>query len=201
MAELRSIERNSCILDASSAGPEHVDDQYQHCLKLYRLLSEVKSETESVIKTGRKLCEDPNTKNPKALHQRIDALKFLYNALGEHVTKSKMTLEEIRKLNATLRDSLNKVRQFLDERENTAPQSDKINVSVAEAEEALIKANQLFDEYKQKCDAIYLEELKSEVDGCNKRLLGILGSDVEKVLKEMRSTLQNLENLSPETLK
>ncbi|XP_063701711.1 dystrophin, isoforms A/C/F/G/H isoform X5 [Culicoides brevitarsis] len=201
MAELRSIERNSCILDATSAGPEHVDDQYQHCLKLYRLLSEVKSETESVIKTGRKLCEDPNTKNPKMLHQRIDALKFLYNALGEHVTKSKLALEEIRKLNATLRESLNKVRLFLDERENTAPQSDKNNVSVQEAEESLIKANQLFEEYKQKCDGIYLEELKSEVDGCNKRLLGVLGSDVEKVLKEMRSTLQNLENLSPETLK
>uniref|UniRef100_A0A336L0H9 CSON001198 protein n=1 Tax=Culicoides sonorensis TaxID=179676 RepID=A0A336L0H9_CULSO len=201
MAELRGIERNSCILDASSAGPEHVDDQYQHCLRLYRLLSEVKSETESVIKTGRKICEDPSTKNPKGLHQRIDALKFLYNALGEHVTKSKIALEEIKKLNTTLRECLQRVKQFLDERENTAPQSDKVSVTVTEAEEALIKANQLFDEYKQKCDPIYLEELKSEIDGCNKRLLGILGSDVEKVLKEMRSTLQNLENLSPETLK
>lgn len=32
MGELRNVERNSCILDVSSAGPTSVEDQLQHCL-------------------------------------------------------------------------------------------------------------------------------------------------------------------------
>lgn len=35
MGELRNVERNSCILDVSSAGPATVDDQFQHCLVRY----------------------------------------------------------------------------------------------------------------------------------------------------------------------
>lgn len=206
MAELRNIQRTACILDPASAGPQHIDDQYQHCLKLYRLLSEVKSETEFVIKSGRKLCEEKDTRNPKKLTQQIDALKHLYNSLGEQVTQAKIALEDIRRLNGLLRDSMHKVRNFLDEREVSAspvPQSDKQTkqVSVSEAEEALIKVNELYEQYRKKCDPIYLEELKEEVEACNRRLWTILSTDVEKVLREMRETLQNLENLSPDTLK
>lgn len=207
MAELRSIQRNACILDPSSAGPQHVDDQYQHCLKLYRLLSEVKSETEFVIKSGRKLCEDQDTRNPKKLTQQIDALKHLYNTLGEQVTQSKIALEDIRRLNGVLRDSMNNVRGFLDEREvsstSSTPQLEKTTeqVSVSEAEDALIKVNEYYEQYRKKVDPIYLEELRDDVEGCNRRLWTILSTDVEKILREMRETLQNLENLSPDTLK
>lgn len=201
MGELKNIERYACVVDPASAGPQHVEDQYTRCLRLYRQLSEVKSETEHIIKSGRKLCEEKDTRDPKQLNQRIDVLKFLYNSLGEHVTQSKAALEDLRKLNAVLRENLNKVVQFLDERENSAPQKDKVHVTVSDAEEALIKANQMFEEYQKKCDVIYLEELKDEVEACNRRLWSVLSLDVEKVLREMRCTLQNLENLSPETLK
>lgn len=37
MAELRVVERNSCILDVTSAGPATVDDQLEHCLVSLRL--------------------------------------------------------------------------------------------------------------------------------------------------------------------
>lgn len=201
MGELKNIERYACVLDPASAGPQHVEDQYQRCLRLYRQLSEVKSETEHIIKSGRKLCDEKDTRNPKQLNQRIDAIKYLYNSLGEHVTQSKVALEDLRKLNVSLRDNLNRVVQFLDERENSAPQKDEIHVTVSEAEEALIKSNELFEEYRKKCDPMYLEELKDEVESCNRRLWSVLSLDVEKVLREMRSTLQNLENLSPDTLK
>lgn len=201
MGELKNIERHACVLDPASAGPQHVEDQYQRCLRLYRQLSEVKSETEHIIKSGRKLCEEKDTRNPKQLNQRIDAIKHLYNSLGEHVTQSKAALEDLRRLNVALRENLNRVSQFLDERENSAPQKDKVHVTVSEAEEALIKSNELFEDYRKKCDPIYLEELKDEVELCNRRLWSVLSLDVEKVLREMRSTLQNLENLSPDTLK
>lgn len=32
LGELRGVERSSCILDVTSAGPSNVQDQYQHCL-------------------------------------------------------------------------------------------------------------------------------------------------------------------------
>lgn len=35
MGELRNVERSSCVLDISSAGPLNVEDQLQHCLVCY----------------------------------------------------------------------------------------------------------------------------------------------------------------------
>lgn len=94
LVELRSIEKSSYVLDntASSVGEMH--ELYQRCVRLYRSLSEVKSEIESVIKTGRKICEINVTKNKKTMSNSIDVLKHLFNTLGERVTRSKKTLEE-----------------------------------------------------------------------------------------------------------
>lgn len=35
MGELRNVERSSCVLDISSAGPLNVEDQLQHCMVCY----------------------------------------------------------------------------------------------------------------------------------------------------------------------
>lgn len=83
IADLRNVERSCCVLDIASAGSQNVHDQYQHCLKLYRTLSEIKPEIESIIKSGRQICNDSNTKDSKKLGTRIDTLKHLYNSLGE----------------------------------------------------------------------------------------------------------------------
>lgn len=53
--------------------------------KLYKVLSEVKGEVETVIKTGRQIVQKQQTVQPKELDDRVTALKLLYNQLGSQV--------------------------------------------------------------------------------------------------------------------
>lgn len=49
------------------------------------MLSEVKLEVETVIKTGRQIVQKQQTENPKAMDEQLTALKLLYNDLGAQV--------------------------------------------------------------------------------------------------------------------
>lgn len=53
--------------------------------KLYKILSEVKLEVETVIKTGRQIVQKQQTENPKGMDEQLTALKLLYNELGAQV--------------------------------------------------------------------------------------------------------------------
>lgn len=53
--------------------------------KLYKVLSEVKGEVETVIKTGRQIVQRQQTEQPKEMDDRVTALKLLYNQLGAQV--------------------------------------------------------------------------------------------------------------------
>lgn len=53
--------------------------------KLYKTLSEVKLEVETVIKTGRQIVQKQQTDNPKLMDEQLTALKLLYNDLGAQV--------------------------------------------------------------------------------------------------------------------
>lgn len=55
--------------------------------KLYKALSEVKGEVETVIKTGRQVVQRQQTEQPQELDQRVTALKLLYNQLGAQVSR------------------------------------------------------------------------------------------------------------------
>lgn len=54
--------------------------------KLYKVLSEVKTEVETVIKTGRQIVQKQQTEQPKELDDRVTALKLLFNQLGAQVS-------------------------------------------------------------------------------------------------------------------
>lgn len=58
---------------------------FSYFKKLYKLLSEVKLEVETVIKTGRQIVQKQQTENPKAMDEQLTALKLLYNDLGAQV--------------------------------------------------------------------------------------------------------------------
>ncbi|KAI8437244.1 hypothetical protein MSG28_011630 [Choristoneura fumiferana] len=60
--------------------------------KLYRALSEIKAEVETVIKQGRRAAEEGGA-GAEGLSARVDALKELYNRLGACVTAGKARLE------------------------------------------------------------------------------------------------------------
>ncbi|XP_005734528.1 dystrophin isoform X2 [Pundamilia nyererei] len=102
------------ILDVKDVEPEKIQSHLAGCLKLYKLLSEVKLEVETVIKTGRQIVQKQQTENPKAMDEQLTALKLLYNELGAQVTEGKQDLEKalslsqkFQKESAVLQDWLN----------------------------------------------------------------------------------------------
>lgn len=162
---------------------------------MYRTLSEIKPEIETVIKTGRKICEDKSTKNPKKLSQSIDALKHLYNALGEHVTQSKNILEKLLKLANGIDDNVNGIEKWLNDQ-------NKDLKSVGEVEKLFEQCNRMYDEYKQSCEEIYLEEIREKIDELENRFsVHSNKGTLMKKLNEMKSTLQNLDSISLDSLR
>ncbi|KAF7230569.1 transcript variant X2 [Nothobranchius furzeri] len=82
------------VLDVKDVEPEKIQPHLSGCMKLYKLLSEVKLEVETVIKTGRQIVQKQQTENPKAMDEQLTALKLLYNELGAQVTEGKQDLEK-----------------------------------------------------------------------------------------------------------
>lgn len=209
LGELRTVERSSCILDVASAGPSNVQDQYKHCLKMYRTLSECKGEIENVIKTGRKVCEEKATKNPKKLTLSIDALKHLYNSLGEHVTQSKINLEKLIRLTNALQLNISTIEKWLDhlldaaelDEQRISDIDDTLLLTNEQICAMIVKCNETYGEYSEICEPVYLEELRNKLDSLSERVSYIMNDDQGKHLLEIKSTLQNLDNISLDTLR
>lgn len=53
--------------------------------KFYKTMSEIKSDVEYVIKTGRQIVEKKQVDFPNRLNSQIDAIKLQYNKLGSQV--------------------------------------------------------------------------------------------------------------------
>ncbi|XP_065355051.1 dystrophin, isoforms A/C/F/G/H isoform X7 [Calliphora vicina] len=200
VAELRNVERSTLVLDVATAGPSTVQVQYQKCLQIYRTLSEIKPEIESTIKTGRKVCEDKYTKSPKQLSQRIDALKHLYNALGENVTQSKIFLEGLIKLAQQL-DECFEVAEELSRRFEGHQEIRNRNSIFLEFESILQKCEDIYEEYAKSCDQVCMEDTRQKIDDLKVTYLKLTSADVIKRLTEMKTTLQNLDNISLDTLR
>lgn len=201
LGELRNVERNSCILDVASAGPSNVHDQFKHCLKMYRTLSEVKSEIENVIKTGRKVCDEKTTKNPKKLSLSIDALKHLYNALGEHVTQSKNNLEKLLRILNALNGHISSVENWISTRTDCEKSGGKMIqndalMSNEKVESVLNVCDELYREYTSICDPSYAEELQVKLDSLTLAVSKINAIDNGKRLIELQTMLQNMDNIS-----
>ncbi|XP_063161281.1 dystrophin isoform X1 [Candoia aspera] len=96
-----------------SVEQEAMQSQLDDCMKLYKTLSEVKSEVETVIKTGRQIVQKQQTENPKELDERLTALKLQYNDLGAKVTEKKQELEKCLKLSRKLRKEMNALTEWL----------------------------------------------------------------------------------------
>uniref|UniRef100_A0A674C557 Dystrophin n=1 Tax=Salmo trutta TaxID=8032 RepID=A0A674C557_SALTR len=101
------------VLDIRSVEQDVVQSQLEQCMKLYKGLSEVKLEVETVIKTGRQIVQRQQTEKPKELDDRLTALKLLYNQLGAQVTEGKQELEKSLKLSRKLRKELNSLTEWL----------------------------------------------------------------------------------------
>ncbi|XP_069568938.1 dystrophin isoform X2 [Brachyistius frenatus] len=110
---LAAVKTQVAVLDFRSVEQDVVQSQLEQCMKLYKALSEVKGEVETVIKTGRQVVQRQQTETPKELDDRVTALKLLYNQLGGQVTESKLELEKSLKLSRKLRKELNGLTEWL----------------------------------------------------------------------------------------
>ncbi|XP_032413102.1 dystrophin-like [Xiphophorus hellerii] len=110
---LAGVKSQVGLLDIRSVEQDVVQSQLDQCMKLYKTLSEVKGEVETVIKTGRQIVQRQQTEQPKELDDRVTTLKLLYNQLGSQVTESKLELEKSLKLSRKLRKELNGLTEWL----------------------------------------------------------------------------------------
>ncbi|XP_035983754.1 dystrophin isoform X17 [Fundulus heteroclitus] len=110
---LAAVKGQVGLLGIRSVEQDVVQSQLEQCMKLYKTLSEVKGEVETVIKTGRQIVQRQQTEQPKELDDRVTALKLLYNQLGSQVTESKLELEKSLKLSRKLRKELNGLTEWL----------------------------------------------------------------------------------------
>ncbi|XP_071996962.1 utrophin isoform X3 [Engystomops pustulosus] len=91
------------VLNVKDTDPDVIQKHLDGCMKLYKTLSEVKLEVETVIKTGRQIVQKQQTDNPKVMDEQLTALKLLYNDLGAQVTEGKQDLERANLLSVKLK--------------------------------------------------------------------------------------------------
>lgn len=179
--------------------------------KLYRTLSEIKSEVEAIIKTGRKMVEEQAVSEPEDFSGQIDSLKELYNKLGAQVTDSKGRLEGALLTARELQSDLLALGAWLDALGRVGPQTLELEMSRMEAVRDKLNAN--YADYANGCDPVYLEDVKRQVDAINARWdhlkkHGLVkhsrGNDadaLQKYLNEIENELECPETMSAPKLK
>lgn len=178
--------------------------------RFYRTLSELKSEIESVIKTGRKMVEEKRVQDPPAFSKKIDMLKELYNKLGAQITEAKHMLENALIISREIQNDLSSLNKWLDSLVGEdGKKTWELEMSKMEGIKAKLNSNYL--EFSKNCEAIYLEPLKESIDQTNERweLLKKYGvpeaetkidEGVAQFLKNLDEQIKNIHTLSPEKL-
>lgn len=178
--------------------------------RFYRTLSELKSEVESVIKTGRKMVEEKQVQDPPAFSKKIDMLKELYNKLGAQITEAKHMLENALIISREIQTDLLSLNKWLDSL--VGDEGKKTwELEMPKMETIKDKLNSNYVEFSKNCEAIYLEPLKEAIDQTNERweLLkkygvpeteGKIDESVVQLLKDLDDQIKNMHTFSPEKL-
>uniref|UniRef100_A0A087YNX0 Utrophin n=1 Tax=Poecilia formosa TaxID=48698 RepID=A0A087YNX0_POEFO len=167
------------ILDAKDVEPEIIQSHLSGCMKLYKLLSEVKLEVETVIKTGRQIVQKQQTENPKAMDEQLTALKLLYNDLGAQVTEGKQDLEKALSLSQKFQKESTALQEWLSTNEAQLQQKNSCGDMPADIEDEIRWANGLLKESElRKVELSNLTEigagLQTLVEGSEAQLEGKL---------------------------
>ena len=92
---LEQVAKCVHLIELNSYEPEIIQGYMEQCMKLYKMLSDIKGEVEYVIKTGRVLVEKGQVDYPDHVSKQIDRLKIAYNEFGSQVTEGKTDLEKV----------------------------------------------------------------------------------------------------------
>ncbi|XP_063246393.1 utrophin isoform X2 [Prinia subflava] len=125
---LDGVKAELHVLDVKDTDPDVIQAHLEKCMRLYKTLSEVKLEVETVIKTGRQIVQKQQTDNPKGMDEQLTALKFLYNDLGAQVTEGKQDLERATQLARKMRKESASLSEWL-----AATEADLVQKSTAES--------------------------------------------------------------------
>ncbi|KAM3602596.1 uncharacterized protein V6R79_007126 [Siganus canaliculatus] len=163
------------VLDIDDVEPEKIQTHLSGCMKLYKLLSEVKLEVETVIKTGRQIVQKQQTENPKAMDDQLTALKLLYNDLGAQVTEGKQDLEKALSLSQKFQKESLALQEWLDSSEAQLQQKNSCGDMPADIDAEIAWANGLLkDTERRKAELASLMEtsagLQTLVDGSEAQL-------------------------------
>ncbi|XP_077408097.1 utrophin isoform X3 [Vanacampus margaritifer] len=138
------------ILDVRDLEPEKIQSHLNGCMKLYKLLSEVKLEVETVIKTGRQIVQKQQTENPKAMDEQLTALKLLYNDLGAQVTEGKQDLEKALSLSQKFHNESAALQEWLTTSEAALQQKNNSGDMPADIDAEIGWANGLLKESERR---------------------------------------------------
>ncbi|TDH00467.1 hypothetical protein EPR50_G00188590 [Perca flavescens] len=138
------------ILDIRDLDPEKIQSHLGGCMKLYKLLSEVKLEVETVIKTGRQIVQKQQTENPKAMDEQLTALKLLYNDLGAQVTEGKQDLEKAMSLSQKFQKESAALEEWLTTNEAQLQQKNSCGDMPADIDAEIAWANGLLKESERR---------------------------------------------------
>ncbi|KAG6458770.1 hypothetical protein O3G_MSEX011047, partial [Manduca sexta] len=166
---LQRVQRECArALPLAGADPDSVRAQLRTCLKFYRTLSEIKSEVESIIKTGRKMVEEKSVPEPAEFSKKIDTLKELYNKLGAQITESKTKLENALLTAREIQNDVHALTAWLDGLgARVGKQALELEMSRMEAVKDKLAAN--YDEFAKHCDPPRLSGLRDQIDAINRR--------------------------------
>ncbi|XP_058163574.1 utrophin isoform X2 [Dasypus novemcinctus] len=110
---LDGVKAELHVLAVRDADPEVIQMHLDQCMKLYKTLSEVKLEVETVIKTGRHIVQKQQTDNPQGMDEQLTSLKVLYNDLGAQVTEGKQDLERASQLSRRVKKEATSLSEWL----------------------------------------------------------------------------------------
>uniref|UniRef100_A0A8C1QGG0 Utrophin n=1 Tax=Cyprinus carpio TaxID=7962 RepID=A0A8C1QGG0_CYPCA len=187
------------ILDLKDTQPEEIQTHLNGCMKLYKILSEVKLEVETVIKTGRQIVQKQQTENPKGMDEQLTALKLLYNELGAQVTEGKQDLEKALSLSQRLQKDSAALQAWMSHTETLLKEKLSAEDMPADIETEITWANGLLKESElKKSDLSVVMEnsaaLQALVDGSEAQLedqLFELNEDWERVHTLIEDWLSN----------
>ncbi|XP_056344799.1 utrophin isoform X2 [Oenanthe melanoleuca] len=174
---LDGVKAELHVLDVKDTDPDVIQAHLEKCMKLYKTLSEVKLEVETVIKTGRQIVQKQQTDNPKGMDEQLTALKFLYNDLGAQVTEGKQDLEKATQLSRRLRKESASLSEWLATTEADLVQKSTSESLLSDLDSEIAWAKNVLRELERR-----KADLKSITESCTALQSLVEGS--ETVLEE-----------------
>ncbi|XP_027706465.1 utrophin isoform X3 [Vombatus ursinus] len=159
---LDSVKADLHVLDVKDVDPDVIQSHLDKCMKLYKTLSEVKLEVETVIKTGRQIVQKQQTDNPKGMDEQLTSLKFLYNDLGAQVTEGKQDLERASQLARKMRKETALLSEWLTVTEAELVQKSTSEGLLSDLDPEIAWAKNVLKQLeKRKCDLNNITDIRA----------------------------------------